>query len=93
MTASAIKQHAAPTPVDWRILVDDAWRTPEFRREFELATGLDPLVGGRREQDLQDMSGYTARYRDAFVDWATARLGLNTVAPSSVRRRLASGAG
>ena len=52
--------------------LDRFWRSSKARRRFEQRCGFEPLALERTQKDRQDMSGYTARYRDAFFEWARA---------------------
>ena len=69
----------------WVIAIDDAWRTPRVRREFEQSTGEAPLGVGEVVERADRQAGRTARYRDAFTLWVTRCGGLEDVAPASVR--------
>lgn len=53
--------------------LDDAWRTPRVRREFELDTGTPPLLSGQRQEMEQIESGTFDAYRDDFVRWLDQR--------------------
>ena len=73
---------------EWRARVDDAWRTPAIRSEFEAENRLRPLGSLPETRDQDDASGYTRDYHDLFMAWATLRMGLEQIAPSPVRRRM-----
>lgn len=75
---------------NWRVSLDQAWRSPAMRRTFESECGMAPLAetnAGMREQAL---SGHTERYQSEFRIWATRRLGLEMLAPTAIRKQLLS---
>lgn len=73
---------------NWRLLLDDAWRSEPLRRRFENETGLSPLAVTARDAEDQTARGHTARYHEEFLLWATRYLGLEDVAPPKIRDRI-----
>ena len=73
---------------NWRLSVDDAWRSEAVRHQFETETGLSPLARTPRDAEKQTARGYTARYHEKFIVWATKFLKLEDVAPTMVRDKL-----
>jgi hypothetical protein len=63
-------------PPNWRLSLDDAWRSEPLRRTFENETGLSPLAVTTRDAEDQTARGHTARYHEEFLVWATRYLGL-----------------
>ncbi|WP_242152999.1 hypothetical protein [Sphingomonas sp. BAUL-RG-20F-R05-02] len=86
---SSPSERAGAGGTGWTVAIDDAWRTPRLRREFERSTGQAPLGVGDAVEGADRRTGRTSSYRDAFVLWVTSRRGLEAVAPASVRARLA----
>lgn len=76
---------------DWRIRLDDAWRSPALRHAFESDTGLRPLAVTGEAAEAEDADGYTGRYHQEFIIWATKYLGLENAAPKVVREKLSAG--
>lgn len=85
---SSSSKRAEAVGSGWMIAVDQAWRTPRVRREFEHSTGEPPLGIGEVVERADRQAGRTARYRDAFALWVTRRDGLEDVAPASIKDRL-----
>jgi hypothetical protein len=75
---------------NWRVSVDDAWRSKSVRHRFEKETGLSPLAVTAKDAEEQTAKGYTANYHEKFVVWATRFLGLEDIAPPAVREKLAA---
>jgi hypothetical protein len=73
---------------NWRLSLDDAWRSASLRRRFEDESGLSPLAVTARDVEEQTARGHTARYHEAFLLWATKYLGLEDVAPPFIREKL-----
>ncbi|BCH31851.1 hypothetical protein MesoLjLc_37810 [Mesorhizobium sp. L-8-10] len=67
----------------WRVAVDRAWRSPSFRRRFEIECGLSPID---ETKDEQIDSGEVAAYYNQFVAWATLTLGLTDQVPPFAQR-------
>jgi hypothetical protein len=78
---------SARTP-NWRLSLDDAWRSEALRHRFEKETGLSPLGVTARDAEEQTARGYTANYHEKFVVWATRVLKLEDLAPHAIREKL-----
>src|SRR5271155_4839595 len=48
-----------------RMIMDDAWRNPETRREFEKVRGMRPLYDHQGQE----------KYHLAFIEWMEEKLG------------------
>jgi hypothetical protein len=90
MTQFATNQTRSAQKPNWRLSVDDAWRSEALRQKFEAETGLSPLAVTARGVEEEAARGYTAKYHEKFIVWATRHLGLEDVAPSIVREKLAA---
>ena len=79
----------AQDSTEWMVAIDDAWRTPRLRREFECVCGFAPLSVGGAGEVADRRLGRTSSYREAFVLWATKVRGLEAVAPNLIKAKLA----
>lgn len=76
--------HSAEQDPQWRLQIEQAWRSPAAREKFQADTGKPPVPTDSASLRKFDMRGY----HEAFSLWATREYKLESLAPPDVVAKL-----